>query len=531
MDINAKLMAHLGLNTRGFEKGLKDSTRKAQNANKRQAQSFRSVARSAALVTTAVVATAAAVGTLAERGAKVESVQSAFVRTAGNSAVAMDRLKASTRGLVSQYDLMVQQNTALTLGSVKTSEEFAKLAGVAQRLGRSLGLETTFAVNSLNIGIARQSRLILDNLGIIVDVDKANRQYAASLGISTDALTDSMRAQAFANEAMRKAEEAADRLGEVQRNAGDAYGEFKVELRDTADALAQIAANSKAAEAGFTGLAGALRMLRSDPQLLALLAAGGTFGPNHPITRMFEGGLTPGKGIGERGGKRSHRQDVQSRIDADLARLGPPGGIRNRFDTLTGQRTGLDTSFGRFVPFNPGGFDPGGVSALGPNRLQAGFTKRLKIGEQARQANSELAKTQQQIMTIANTVEQVLVRGLTRAIMRFESIGKLVKDIGKSLLSSVLGGLVSFGVGALTTSILGGLGIGLPAAGLASAAKAAKAGAVSKVIAAGPAGASIVVDEAAIPEPTDYGVIASKSQVQRLVVATIKAARSNGAAI
>ncbi len=50
--------------------------------------------------------------------------------------------------------------------------------------------------------------------------------------------------------------------------------------------------------------------------------------------------------------------------------------------------------------------------------------------------------------------------------MRFESIGKLIKDIGRSLLSSVIGGLVSFGINALKTAALNAI---MPGSGVVNA--------------------------------------------------------------
>ena len=87
------------------------------------------------------------------------------------------------------------------LGIVKSDDEMAQLFDTAQRLGQALGIDTARSIHSLVTGIGRQSRLMLDNLGIIVDTKKANEDYAESLGKSVSQLTE--QEQKLALEAVR----------------------------------------------------------------------------------------------------------------------------------------------------------------------------------------------------------------------------------------------------------------------------------------------------------------------------------------
>ena len=227
---------------------------------KNQTQFLGALGKVSAAITGAVVAS----GKLAERGGKVQTVQSAFVKLTGRQADALDRLRASTLGLVGDYELMEQANTALTLGSAETVEQFAQMAATAQQLGRALGLDTAFALNSLNVGIARQSKLILDNLGLIVDVTTANRKYAAAIGVSVDALTDAQKKEAFRIEALDQARQKTEELGSVTLNAGDAFRQLTVETKNTTDALATTAASSSALGATYLSLAEIMRVLRGE---------------------------------------------------------------------------------------------------------------------------------------------------------------------------------------------------------------------------------------------------------------------------
>lgn len=88
---------------------------------------------------------------------------------------------------------MKQANNAMLLGITDSEDQMANMFDVAQRLGQSLGVDTVSAVESLVTGLGRQSKLMLDNLGIMVDTNKAYRDYAESIGISASELTDAER--------------------------------------------------------------------------------------------------------------------------------------------------------------------------------------------------------------------------------------------------------------------------------------------------------------------------------------------------
>lgn len=192
----------------------------------------------------AVAGYAVAIGKLAQRGSEILHVQSAFVGRAGDMEGSLMKLRTATEGLVGDYELMTQANMALTLGSADNVDQFATLASAAQKLGRAMGLDAAFALNSLNVGIARQSRLVLDNLGIIVDVEKANQAYAKSLGKEVDALSDSEKALAFKSAAMTQADVAIKAMGATTSNAGDMVTRFTVALKNAKDAVAKLVANS-----------------------------------------------------------------------------------------------------------------------------------------------------------------------------------------------------------------------------------------------------------------------------------------------
>jgi hypothetical protein len=62
-----------------------------------------------------------------------------------------------------------------------------------------MGISATQAFNDIVTGLGRMSPLILDNLGITVDLEATMKRYAETLGKTSDALTDTERKQALVN--------------------------------------------------------------------------------------------------------------------------------------------------------------------------------------------------------------------------------------------------------------------------------------------------------------------------------------------
>ena len=122
-----------------------------------------------------------------------------------NASIAMEKLQEATNGTMSRFDLFQQANNAMILGVSKNSDEMAEMFDVAQRLGQALGRDTASSVDSLIPGIGRQSRLMLDNIGIIVKAEEAYESYANGLNKTVDQLTDTEKKQAFLNATMESA--------------------------------------------------------------------------------------------------------------------------------------------------------------------------------------------------------------------------------------------------------------------------------------------------------------------------------------
>jgi len=176
------------------------------------------------------------------RAKEVEAIATAFrnlSRGVGEMASEfLPALRVALRGTVSDLDIMKVTNNAILLGVVESQTQFAELAVIARRLGRAVGRDAVNALNDLAVGIGRQSRLILDNLGIVVNVEKAYKVFAARLGTTADKLSDTQKRQAFLNAVMVSARRKVETLGADVLTVADQWDRLTAAINNTINALA-----------------------------------------------------------------------------------------------------------------------------------------------------------------------------------------------------------------------------------------------------------------------------------------------------
>lgn len=160
---------------------------------------------------------------LAEQANQYNRVYSSFEGLAtgvGQSADAMlDSLRAASRGMISDYDLVLAANRAMVLGVADNSEEMAQLMEVAIARGNAMGLSATQAFDNLVTGLGRMSPLILDNLGIVTGGEKVFADYADAIGKAADELTDAERKQALINLTISSSSQIVEDAKNAQVNA------------------------------------------------------------------------------------------------------------------------------------------------------------------------------------------------------------------------------------------------------------------------------------------------------------------------
>lgn len=216
----------------------------------------RQVTRNIAAITAAAAGLVFGLQRLGKRGAEVEGVQRAFTKITEGSTRALLELREAAAGTISDFQLMTSHNQALALGAAKTSEEFAEMVRQARLLGRAQGIEASEALDKYTVGLARQSKLRLDDLGLNIQQTEANERYAKSLGKTIAQLTEAERKEAFRVETFRQGAELVDRIAGEELKGAAAADRFAAALANARDRVAEFVAQSPAVAAFFDELTG-----------------------------------------------------------------------------------------------------------------------------------------------------------------------------------------------------------------------------------------------------------------------------------
>tara|TARA_R100000664_G_C2756502_1_gene144409 strand:- start:674 stop:2716 length:2043 start_codon:yes stop_codon:yes gene_type:complete len=243
--------------TRNHIRGLNESGKSAMfgtNSNRLLDNSFATLRSKILLVNFALGLGIRQLARFGVESSKVVNMERAFTTLAGGTEVASDsllKLKEATNGTVSEFDLFQQANNAMILGVTKNSDEMAEMFDIAQRLGRALGKDTKQSVESLITGIGRQSRLMLDNIGIVVKSDEAYKKYAKAIGTTSDKLTDAQKKQAFLTATMESARAKVSSLGDEVLSTQDTYDQLRVATEELAVATGNLLTPALETSSGF----------------------------------------------------------------------------------------------------------------------------------------------------------------------------------------------------------------------------------------------------------------------------------------
>ncbi len=165
------------------------------------------------------------VGMLVSSGLQLDGVERGFTNLARsaklNGADMISAMQQGTRGLVANVDLFQSANKAMLLGLPVTVQSMKEMSTAATALGRAMGQDATKSLDDMITALGRVSPLILDNLGLTVKVEEANKKYAASIGKAVDELDEAEKKIAFYNAAMEAARKKTAELGEQQLTLAD----------------------------------------------------------------------------------------------------------------------------------------------------------------------------------------------------------------------------------------------------------------------------------------------------------------------
>lgn len=187
------------------------------------------VVAGATAAATAIGGLSVAAINLAKDAASFVTVQESFKSMTNEMGVGFDSmlssLKEASSGMLSNQELMTSFNEAATLVSKDFAQNLPDAMSLLQKQAAATGKDFSFMLDSFVTGIGRASPKILDNMGITVSVAKVYEQWADSMGMTTDEMTESQKQTALYEAAIESLKKQTSDMNGLQ---GTAQQQFKM---------------------------------------------------------------------------------------------------------------------------------------------------------------------------------------------------------------------------------------------------------------------------------------------------------------
>lgn len=179
----------------------------------------------------------AAFGAIQESGrlAGQENVLRAQIRDLDAYLAKLDEV---AQGTVSRAQLIRSASTAILLGI--PAERIAELLEVARASAVATGTSVAAAFDDIARGIGRTSPLILDNLGIVVDLNAAYARYAESVGKATGELTKQEQQAALTNAVIDQTRDRVELAADAQDKLATATERASAAAQNIIDTLTRL---------------------------------------------------------------------------------------------------------------------------------------------------------------------------------------------------------------------------------------------------------------------------------------------------
>ncbi len=163
----------------------------------------------------------------------IRAVNAQFDLLADSAGIAGDKFKsglvAAADGLIDDTDLIrIAYKSIVEMG--KSAEKLPPIMDLARKATSVFGGELTENFDALAHAIATGQTKALKNLGIIIDSDAAYRDFALSIGVSKDELSEAGRQQAILNATLAQGEKAFAGVNVHLKENTDTFERLKVTL-------------------------------------------------------------------------------------------------------------------------------------------------------------------------------------------------------------------------------------------------------------------------------------------------------------
>ena len=192
----------------------------------------------------------------------------------------IEEMRQKSGKMLTETEITSRANMAMLLGIQK--DALPVMAEMARAASRQLGGDISYYFESITVGTARESKLWLDNLGIIVDIEEAKRSYAETLGVSADALTTEQEKIAFVNEVLKHSDDllrdvdfSQASLNETLKRSETSWANLNRELTEGAlPVISTLAYAAEGTSSALEGMPGPMKAVIGTGGLLVTAVAG-----------------------------------------------------------------------------------------------------------------------------------------------------------------------------------------------------------------------------------------------------------------
>lgn len=202
---------------RTADRNLKGTAQASSNATKnfsKMAQGTGGLVAAYATLAANIFAISAAFQFLKRAGdlRALEKAQQQYTSKTGLSMKLLtSRVQEATGGIVSFQE--ASQAAAIGIAAGLSPDQLERLGAAAKNAAAALGRDTTDAFQRLTRGAIKAEPELLDELGLIIRLEKATKDYAKAMNIVDRELTTFEKTQAVVNATLTQAEEKFDDIG------------------------------------------------------------------------------------------------------------------------------------------------------------------------------------------------------------------------------------------------------------------------------------------------------------------------------
>ena len=189
----------------------------------------------------AVAGLGAALAAVAIDAAPVQGLEQAFYGLANASGIGgdamLEALQKGSSGMIANRDLMLSFNKAASLVSVDFAKQLPDAMQYLGKVSASTGQDVGFLMDSLVTGVGRLSPMILDNLGIQVDLASATERAAEMYGVEASALTKTQIQAGMMSVTLEKLAANTEAMPDVSQSAAASLAQLKATFQNTKDKI------------------------------------------------------------------------------------------------------------------------------------------------------------------------------------------------------------------------------------------------------------------------------------------------------